>query len=539
MSLTKISYSMINGAPANLLDFVTGGAGTSVDPWTGWDTAFAANTSLKNWSIPNGYFSYSTPLVFDSSANGQTYRDLQLIGSGQSVFQFTGTGVAVSILGNINIGVKMSIENLFIRGNPNCTNIFQAQYLFKSTIKNLKLEEGTGNAFQINFGISCVFENIHISGLDVGIMITRPANGIYLQGTTTDCTFINPIIEGVVTTGIRIVEQSGSNVFIGGTSEAGSNSNKNNYGIQIDAACERNTFINVFCEDNAIADIEDLGFNTTWQNCTGFSLGASSTYGLHLIGNSDSGTAQAGGASTITLASGASATDNIYNNHQIQITGGTASGQTGIVLSYVGATKIATMKKPWSVQPDATSTYVTKGSRNALVLGGMYEYVKIDVGVFYATAINTIYNRVSTTGTFVNSATTTYMINVTNFITGAITTQGAVTITAASGQSTVTTNVGVFENLGREIFVTFSITNGSGGTGGTDALFSGLPVNVTNNGYDGGPVVSTNCATSKNLMFVPVVNTATFNIFNLTTGLNLTNTEAASGIFKGWIKIRY
>jgi len=191
------------------------------------------------------------------------------------------------------------------------------------------------------------------------------------------------------------------------------------------------------------------------------------------------------------------------------------------------------------VQPDATSTYVTKGSRNALVLGGMYEYVKIDDGVFYATAINTIYNRVSTVGTFVNSATTTYMINVTNFITGAITTQGAVTITAASGQSAVTTNVGIFETLGREIFVTFSITNGSGGTGGTDALFSGLPVNVTNNGYDGGPVVSTNCATSKNLMFVPVANTATFNIFNLTTGLNLTNTEAGSGIFKGWIKIHY
>lgn len=70
------------------------------------------------------------------------------------------------------------------------------------------------------------------------------------------------------------------------------------------------------------------------------------------------GTAQAGGASTITLAAATSSTaNNFYNGATITITAGTASGQTGTVSSYVGATHVATMTAPWGVQPDATSVY--------------------------------------------------------------------------------------------------------------------------------------------------------------------------------------
>lgn len=69
------------------------------------------------------------------------------------------------------------------------------------------------------------------------------------------------------------------------------------------------------------------------------------------------GTAQAGGASSITLAAGASATDNAYRPFTIRITGGTGSGQSRVIGSYVGATKVATVTEAWTTTPDATSTY--------------------------------------------------------------------------------------------------------------------------------------------------------------------------------------
>lgn len=71
----------------------------------------------------------------------------------------------------------------------------------------------------------------------------------------------------------------------------------------------------------------------------------------------ETGTAQSGGASNITLAAGASATNDYYNNLYIITTGGTGSGQIRRVSDYVGATKVATISVAWSVVPDATTTY--------------------------------------------------------------------------------------------------------------------------------------------------------------------------------------
>lgn len=69
------------------------------------------------------------------------------------------------------------------------------------------------------------------------------------------------------------------------------------------------------------------------------------------------GTAQAGGASTITLASTYSATNDVYNGQKITITSGTGAGQSKTISAYVGATKVATVSVAWSVVPDSTSIY--------------------------------------------------------------------------------------------------------------------------------------------------------------------------------------
>lgn len=71
-----------------------------------------------------------------------------------------------------------------------------------------------------------------------------------------------------------------------------------------------------------------------------------------------SGTAQAGAASTITLDSGATATDSFYRNTRIHIVAGTGIGQSRGYSSYVGSTKVYTVDLAWTTAPDNTSVFV-------------------------------------------------------------------------------------------------------------------------------------------------------------------------------------
>jgi len=71
------------------------------------------------------------------------------------------------------------------------------------------------------------------------------------------------------------------------------------------------------------------------------------------------GTAQGGGANSITLSASASATNDLYNGEAIQITGGTGFGQNAnIITAYNGTSKVATVRDTWVTNPDGTSTFV-------------------------------------------------------------------------------------------------------------------------------------------------------------------------------------
>jgi len=74
---------------------------------------------------------------------------------------------------------------------------------------------------------------------------------------------------------------------------------------------------------------------------------------------SDSGTAQAGSATTITLRVGAPAGDNVLEGHLIFISAGTGVGQSKAIAEngYDGGTKVATIIGTWEVTPDGTSVY--------------------------------------------------------------------------------------------------------------------------------------------------------------------------------------
>ena len=73
--------------------------------------------------------------------------------------------------------------------------------------------------------------------------------------------------------------------------------------------------------------------------------------------NHDSGAAQAGTSTTITLKSTSSATNDIYNGMYVTITSGTGAGQIRIIEDYVGSTKVATVTPAWTTTPTSANNY--------------------------------------------------------------------------------------------------------------------------------------------------------------------------------------
>jgi hypothetical protein len=67
--------------------------------------------------------------------------------------------------------------------------------------------------------------------------------------------------------------------------------------------------------------------------------------------------AQAGGATTITLDSSASATNDLYNGHWISLYYGTGAGQTRRITDYVGSTKVATVDSAWVTNPSSDTIF--------------------------------------------------------------------------------------------------------------------------------------------------------------------------------------
>ncbi len=105
---------------------------------------------------------------------------------------------------------------------------------------------------------------------------------------------------------------------------------------------------------------------------TGYGLtmagGTTATADFHGRNDSDvmrTSTATAGGASTITLDSGASVTDDYYNGAVIMITSGTGSGQARVITDYAGSTLVATVNRAWSTNPASGSKFVIVGGSEA------------------------------------------------------------------------------------------------------------------------------------------------------------------------------
>ena len=120
--------------------------------------------------------------------------------------------------------------------------------------------------------------------------------------------------------------------------------------------------------------------------------------------NTNTGTAQAGASTTITLATTASATDDLYNAQTVYISSGTGSGQLRTISDYVGSTKVVTVSSAWTTTPDGTSVYevmpavtitTTEGSgataRCSSIVGGVIKKIAMTaVGTGYRSGTATL-----------------------------------------------------------------------------------------------------------------------------------------------------
>lgn len=134
----------------------------------------------------------------------------------------------------------------------------------------------------------------------------------------------------------------------------------------------------VICIQTSARLVDDLAFPTTsgnsidvtatgavgvdWGNVenpnTSITLGGTSVGATALANYLRLSTAQAGAAGTITLDAGASAVDDFYKGTTVWITASTGIGQARRIVSYVGATKVATVQPNWVTNPSATSTFM-------------------------------------------------------------------------------------------------------------------------------------------------------------------------------------
>lgn len=105
-----------------------------------------------------------------------------------------------------------------------------------------------------------------------------------------------------------------------------------------------------------------MGTSGSWDINPGYMLfETSASSSAPTVKANITGTAQAGAATTITLAATSINTDDYVNGLTITITGGTGAGQVRTISDYVGSTKVATVSTAWTTNPDATSTYMITG----------------------------------------------------------------------------------------------------------------------------------------------------------------------------------
>jgi hypothetical protein len=214
---------------------------------------------------------------------------------------------------------------------------------------------------------------------------------------------------------------------------------------------------------------------------------AAGSFGQSVGGQiSQSGTAQAGTTSSITLASGAeSSTNNLYRYHQVEIVGGTGAGQASYITTYTAASRVAAVDPAFAVAPDSTSIYVLRkvgldAATPAIVADAVWDEARsghATAGSFGEYVYGDVV-RISSDATAADNAEAFFdgtgyagTGNVIPTVT-TVTNQVTANVTAISGDTTAADNLeaaadGTGYNLGGGAVVAASVTGNVGGSVGS------------------------------------------------------------------------
>ena len=215
----------------------------------------------------------------------------------------------------------------------------------------------------------------------MGGVFTQTATAGGAASITTNRTIVRSLV------GRRIRVIAGTGVGFDGTivsNTLGANAVITTSGGTFDATTQYQIFSGSLWFQNAGAGsgfgVYDLVTNA-WTAKTGTGL----TFGtdgqlvstLSSAGSFFTGTASAGGGSTLTGQVGVAWATNQWANYQVRITGGTGIGQIRPISSNTAT--VITTASAWTVNPDATSTYVIEGDDDKFYLIGnnavtMYRY---------------------------------------------------------------------------------------------------------------------------------------------------------------------
>lgn len=353
------------GIGQSVASYATGGDGSSGSPYTGWDTAITWAGLTYNFDSGadglHGYYQYATRPDFSGLNN------LRLIGDGNVVLKYTGTGVCLEFETN----AWLHLEGFTIVGNSGATKGIYAEDQHHFTWRRIFVRDVTAVAYECRWAILGLFDSVeyHPTGPD-GLSSTYiPAvgfiGGILGSGETFQAnTFINLSILGTTDIGIDLSD-SWNNVFQNCSVQDITAAGANKMGVRLASTCVNNTFIGCDFENHQnanVADFVDNGRNSKFINCLG-------TVGITLGATSRFAEISGGSYDDITITAGA--TNPTVSNHPAWNVMGT------------GAVSIDTAVKVFWLSPIrnfATDALSQGGPRINVQTGTSYTFLASDNG---------------------------------------------------------------------------------------------------------------------------------------------------------------
>lgn len=337
MALTKVSYSMIKGAPASVLDFGAVGDGVTDDTAALQLARIAALNGTPIY-FPKGTYLTSQGLVFTSPVT--------IIGDYETRIKLTAYDLAVVTFDYTNGGPFFDhggvMENFILDGGvgTSCFDGLLLKAVISASFRNIRATNITRAGLHCAWAQLCNFENFTCSGNIEAFGVT-PTNGILADTASSSAnTFVNPCIEKVSACGIKS-ENFINTTFINGTSE-GNGTTGIEFGVAAGTAVSiGNTVICMDLEVNPTSDIiiySGTGANTFIGLAAGFQSGPvqikSGTSNNTFVGGITGGFTIDSGALNTSISNTAllGATATISNNGTNTRWNGVRNLSTGVTL---------------------------------------------------------------------------------------------------------------------------------------------------------------------------------------------------------------